>query len=103
LQHRVGTIAENIAVWHHCSMLQMERIVIRVYDLIPGLKVNDPCVTETDQQLSIVMSKPLVSNQVEGDCAEHLFGFSQVSEEFLKTGAGKMLCALNTGPEHDMH
>jgi hypothetical protein len=40
--------------------------------------------------LSIVMSKPLVSNQVEGDCAEHLFAFSQVSEEFLKTGAGKM-------------
>jgi hypothetical protein len=37
--------------------------------------------------LFIVMSKPLVSNQVEGDCAEHLFGFSQVSEEFLKTGA----------------
>jgi hypothetical protein len=36
------------------------------------------------------MSKPLVSNQVEGDCAEHLFGFSQVSEEFLKTGAGRM-------------
>ncbi len=57
-------------------MLQMERIVIRVDDLIPGLIVNDLCVTKTDQQLSIVMSKPLVSNQVEGDCAEHLFGFS---------------------------
>lgn len=45
---------------------------------------------KTDEHVSIVMSKPLVSNQVEGDCAEHLFRFSQVSEEFLKTGAGKM-------------
>ncbi len=71
-------------------MLQMERIAMRVYDLIPDLTVNDSCVTKTDQQLSIVMSKPLVSNQVKGDCAEDLFGFSQVSEEFLKTGEGKM-------------
>jgi hypothetical protein len=28
----------------------MERLVIRVYDLIPDLTVNDPCVTKTDQQ-----------------------------------------------------
>jgi hypothetical protein len=58
------------------ACFKWKELLIRVYDLIPGLSVNDPCVTKTDEQLSIVMSKPLVSNQVEGDCAEHLFGFS---------------------------
>ncbi len=59
------------------------------------------CVTKTDEQVSIVMSKPLVSNQViaQSICLD----FPQVSEEFLKTRAGKMQCALNTGPQHDMH